>query len=467
MLTGIHLDGGLEAPLYRQLFEQIRQRIALGVLVVGERIPPTRELAEQLGLNRTTVSAAYELLEKEGLIRGHVGRGSFVQGAPAPAEELKAPGPAAEPRISFLASRPPEELFPGDEFRETVREVMAAGDLGSILQLGSPLGYEPLRRHLLAQWKQGGEELLVTNGCQQALDLIQRALVSPGDAVAVEDPVYPGLREAFQRGGARAIGWGNLAELEHVLRRDRPRLIAVTPSFQNPTGRTLSLGERRDVVRLAAQQQTLLVEVDIYSALRYEGEALPTLKDLAAPDGVVQVGSYSKVAFPGLRVGWMRGPRALIARMAEAKRWADLHTDHLAQAILLRFEESGRLEEHRRRVVTAGRERLAALLDACAQWFPAEVQYSKPAGGMSVWVRLPESVDTADLARRASREGVGFLPGSYFAVTRSHANCLRLSFAGTRPEAIREGVQILGGLFRDEMARPAFSMSAGSAAVVV
>jgi 2-aminoadipate transaminase len=175
------------------------------------------------------------------------------------------------------------------------------------------------------------------------------------------------------------------------------------------------------------------------------------------PSGnVIQLGSFSKMAFPGLRVGWMLAPRAVVQRCSQAKQWCDLHTDHLSQAILLRCAESGLLARHREQVVRAGRERLLAAVAACSESLPAGSLSGLPQGGMNLWVNLPVSIDASELARRAALRGVSFLPGNYFEVLKRHSSSLRLSFAGLRPEVIREGIAILGRLVDEELssARP-------------
>ena len=204
-----NLNAQSEIALYRQLGFYLQELIRKGELAPGDRLPPTRELAGQLGLNRTTVSAAYDLLESEGLIKGEVGRGSYVCGAPEAREEklnwLRAltaspSTPAGAPAggaINFSSSRPSEAMFPLDEFRECCREVLDSGNLRTLMQLGSPGGYEPLRRYIRAREMERGtardsDDILITNGCQQALDLLRRALVRAGDKVALEEPVYPG-----------------------------------------------------------------------------------------------------------------------------------------------------------------------------------------------------------------------------------------------------------------------------------
>ncbi|HWB82985.1 MAG TPA: PLP-dependent aminotransferase family protein [Bryobacteraceae bacterium] len=463
-----HLDAASEVPLYRQLYQQIGSQIRSGDLPHGERLPATRELAGLLGLNRTTVSAAYEMLEAEGLISGQVGRGSFVTAAPAEGggvnwmallERSGAP-PAGHSAafgkevISFVMSRPSRALFPLDAFRESCEAVVARSDLADILQLGSPSGYEPLRRYLLDEARQqhvagSGDDLLITNGCQQALDLIGRVLLRPGDAVAVEDPIYTGLRNLLTGIGARLIGIPvgmegmEVASLRRIFERERPRLLVVTSNFQNPTGTTLPLAARQTLLQAAHAAGVPVVENDAYGELRYQGEAVPAIKQLDDRGGTVLLRSFSKVSFPGLRVGWVVGPKPLLDRLRHAKEAADLHTDQLSQAVLLEFAESGCLEAHRARVLEAGAERLAATLEGCRDSLPG-ARWTRPEGGMNVWVRLPEPLDAGELLPRAQEAGVAYLPGRYFAVSRLDPRALRLCFAGTPPEQIRKGLAILG-----------------------
>ena len=477
-----HLSPDSVVPLYRQLYEQIALRIRSGGISAGERLPATRELAGLLGLNRTTVSAAYELLESEGLIAGQVGRGSFVigQAAGVPAAAVSGvnwtslldrgdamtathSGALGANGISFVMSRPSRELFPLDEFRASCAAVLPRQDLGDILQLGSPGGYEPLRRYLLNEARAHGlagasDDLLITNGCQQALDLLGRVLLRPGDPVALEDPVYTGLKNLLSGMGASLLGIPvgaeglDIGHLERTLERERPRFLVVTPNFQNPTGATLPLAARRSLLEAARAAGVPVVENDAYGDLRYVGDALPPLKRLDEHGGTVLLRSFSKVSFPGLRVGWAVGPKPLIDRLRQAKEASDLHTDQLSQAVLLEFAESGKLEAHRKRILEAGRERLAATLEACREYLPAGTRWTTPEGGMNVWVRLPKPLDASELLPRAQKEGVAYLPGRYFAISRAEPGALRLSFAGLTPEQIRNGLAVLGRIFSGEAA---------------
>jgi len=473
MLPISPLDPDQKAPLFRQLYDQMREMIESGTLRRGDRLPATRELAGQLGLNRTTVSAAYALLESDGLIAGHVGRGSFVT--------RRAKSGAETAPASFSRSRPSELLFPLAEFRKTCAEVIASDDAASILQLGSPAGYPSLRRYLLEQARAEGtaqesDDILITSGCQQAFDLLQRVMSrEPGQrsTVLIEDPVYLGVRSVFERAGARLVGVPvgpdgvDLESLEKIIARERPGLLCVTPNFQNPTGATMPLAARRALLEISQAAGVLVIENDIYGPLCYQGEPIASIKRLDETGDTILLRSFSKVAFPGLRVGWVIARRALIERLTEAKQWSDLHTDQLSQAVLLRFAESGRLEEHRRRMLIAGRERLQAALEACEKYLPADARFTRPRGGMSLWIQLPEPLDAAELLPRAEREGVTYLPGKYFAVSRPQPNGLRISFAGMTPQEIRSGLEILGRIFADALDRARDTASLSEVAALV
>lgn len=429
----VQLDETSELPLYRQLYESLRDSFARGIFLKGDRLPATRELAQELNLNRATVSAAYALLESEGLIRGHVGRGSFVIGAP-PAEAK------AEDTINFATSRPLEEMFPVEDIRATMREVASDASLTTLLQLGSAQGYAPLRKYL------GGEDVLIASGCQQALDLLQRVLTPAGSTVMVDDPTYPGIKNVFEPAGVTLAPIG-----------EAPRaatLAIVAPNFHNPTGHTMTLDEREHLLRQAHDRGFSIVEIDLYTRLRYVGEELPSLAEMDSSGRVIQVGSFSKVAFPGLRTGWIKAPRDVIRRLTEAKQRTDLHSDQLSQAVLLRFAESGRLDAHVARTIDLGRGQLRAALESLKFEMPPGTRFTRPEGGMNLWVTLPAPLDAASLLGSAQLAGVTYLPGRFFEVARRDAGSFRLSFGGLTPERIREGVALLGRVFRAQAPLP-------------
>lgn len=479
MMENLVLNESSGVPLYRQLSEAISHHIETGEIQPGERLPPTRELAVRLNLNRTTVSAAYAALEQQGLIRGHVGRGSFVIGQPQPAipltqldwdtilPPLEMPtGLAQGAEISFSTSQPPNGGFPLTQFRRLAKEVIDAPETAEILQLGSPLGYGPLRNYLLeAAGREGtarpGDDIIITNGCQQALDLLARLLAGRGEPVIVEDPVYRGLRKVFEQAGAQVVaapvGENGVepAALESLIARHNPRAIALTPSFQNPTGTSIPAAARSSVVELAARSGVVLIESDIYSELRYEGAPAATLKRLDESGNTILLRSFSKVSFPGLRVGWVIAPRPVIQRLAELKQTSDLHSDQLAQAVLLRFASSGEMARHVKRTRECGAERLRATLAACSRFLPAGTRFTRPHGGLNVWVELPAPLDAHDILLRAQEQGVSFLPGNYFSEGRAYSRCLRLSFGGLTPKDIERGIRITGNIANKELSSAA------------
>jgi DNA-binding transcriptional MocR family regulator len=362
------------------------------------------------------------------------------------------------------------------------KEVIESPEAAQILQLGSPHGYPPLRRYLLEQAlaagvARPGDDLIVTNGCQQGLDLLARVFLAGAEpdsrTVILEDPVYHGLVRVFSRAGANisavpvdAAGL-DLHVLEETLRQTKPRLLAVTPSFQNPTGATLPLERRKRLLEVTRRFGLVLLESDIYSELRYQGSALPPLKQLDGSGNTILLGSYSKVSFPGLRVGWVIAPRPVVARLAEAKQLSDLHSDQLSQAVLLRFAESGELARHLERARAAGAERLEAALHACARYLPAGATFSSPAGGMNLWIELPAPLTAETLLSRVEERGVNFLPGRYFSTRRPHVRGLRISFGGLSSEQITRGIQILGQTAVSELAAHSANISLEPLAALV
>ncbi len=487
----VTLDPGLQKPLHLQIRDQIRERILSGLLKVGDRLEPTRELAKHLGVHRTTVSNAYAELEAEGLIQGTVGRGTFVSPLAA---TVRAPhqvsrrassdffwdgflarearddslgrlmASASQPGvISFAAAHGSEELSPADLVRRASDAVLRR-EGWKLLQYGSSDGYPPLKTYLQARLGRDGiavdlEEILVTNGCQQSLDLLCRALLSPGDTVVCENPTYTGLWNAFESSGIHLLGVPVTAEgmdlefLSAIVEQSKVKLILCSPNFQNPTGRTMSLGARKRLLELATRFQVPVVEDDVYGALRYAGRALPPLKALDAAGLVIHLNSFSKVGFPGLRVGWVVTPRRLVGRLRAAKQRADLHTNLLAQAVLAEMGRRGWLDPWIRRAAKVCGRKLDVLRRSIERRFPPEVKCLYPEGGMSVWVELPEGLDSVELLVKSQDRGVIFAPSSYFYFQNPQRNAFRLCFTARPDEQIEKGVAILGELLKAELGK--------------
>src|SRR6266851_2881703 len=492
----LHLQPESHVPLYIQLRDQIRALVHGGDLRPGERIPASRELATQLGVHRTTVANAYAELESEGLISGHVGRGTFIRGESVARTISEVPHPTSvtgglrweslfadergdeilsrlrqtAPRgsISFVMARPAAQFFPIEELRKCSNAVWRR-EGSEILQFGPSDGYPPLKQALLAMlhsegYEAGDENLLITDGGQQALDLVSKAFFRPGDTVLLENPTYPGTLAILAGARARILGVPvrtesgpgttpgvDVSAIEAVLMQNRVKMMVLTPDFHNPTGTTLPVAERRRLLDIAARFQVPVIEDHIYARLRAGGERVPSLKQLDRSNIVIQIDSFSKIAFPGMRVGWVVAPSNVIERLRLVKQSTDLHTGHLGQAILAEYIRRGLLDHHLERTRKAYSRRLAALEQALGRYMPSETKWTRPEGGMCVWVELPPGFDSNDLLIHTRERGVVFAPGRYFYFQNPQPNTLRLGFTGVSEREIARGIATLADVLRIEM----------------
>jgi DNA-binding transcriptional MocR family regulator len=493
----LHLQSESHVPLYIQLRDQLRALVHAGDLRHGDRIPASRELATVLGVHRTTVANAYAELESEGLIQGHVGRGTFIKRngnglkitPPAPpvlngshgirwellfaderGEEVLSRLTASAPidALSFVMARPAQEFFPIDELQTCVNAVLR-NEATEVLNLGPSDGYGPLKLALLEMLGREGiaskdENLLITDGCQQSLDLISKAFVRPGDSVILENPTYPGAVAIFNGARARCLAVPvrthaepnsemgvDVEALEATLAANRVKLIILTPDFQNPTGTSMSLASRRRVLELAARHQVPIVEDHIYARLHLQEERVPSLKQLDRANLVIHIDSFAKVAFPGLRVGWIVAPAAAVERLRLVKQITDLHTDQLAQATLAEFLRRGLFTKHLAKMRKVYSARLEALDQALRKHMPDGTRWTRPEGGMCLWLELPPGFDASELLIHVKERGVLFAPGRYFYVQNPLPNTLRLGFASLDEKQIARGVTTLADMLRVEM----------------
>jgi 2-aminoadipate transaminase len=493
----LHLQPESHIPLYIQLRDQLRSLVHAGDLRPGDRIPASRELATNLGVHRTTVANAYAELESEGLIQGHVGRGTYIKGngnglkftppPPAPingrdglrwellfaderSEEVlsRLTAEAPDDALSFLMARPAQEFYPIEDLQ--VCSQSALRKVGAeILNLGPSDGFASLKEALLELLRHDGipakdENLLVTDGCQQALDLIAKAFVRSGDTVLMENPTYPGSSAVFNAVRARCLGIPvrtvpepgralgiDVEALEATLAANRVKLLLLTPDFQNPTGTSMPLSSRRRVLELATRYQVPIVEDHIYSRLNVREERVPSLKELDRSNLVIHIDSFAKVAFPGLRVGWIVAPAAAIERLRLVKQTTDLHTDQLAQATLAEFLKRGLFQKHLAKMRKIYASRLQSMDQALHKYMPEGTRWTRPEGGMCHWLELPPGFDASELMIHAKERGVLFAPGRYFYVQSPLPNTLRLAFASLTEKEIARGIATLADILRIEM----------------
>lgn len=360
--------------------------------------------------------------------------------------------------ISFAGGLPSPATFPVDRIQQACDTILTTAP-SPALQYGPTEGYLPLREWIARNHSVGGhvvsaDDVLVTTGSQQALDLLGKVLIDTGSRVLVETPTYLGALQAFSLSQPQFVSVpsdedGPLPRELTALDPGNARFMYCLPNFQNPTGRRTPLTRRVEISRIAASTGLLLIEDDPYAALSYGGDPLPSLHSMQ-PDGVVHLGSFSKVLAPGLRVGYLIAPQALHRKLVQAKQAADLHTPSFTQRIVHEVIKDGFLDAHIPRIRSLYASQCAAMLDALRRHFPADVSWNTPEGGMFIWVRLPAHIDSMLLLQKAIAENVAFVPGAPFFANEPQANTLRLSFVTVPPAKIEEGIARLAGLIARE-----------------
>lgn len=523
----ITLDRTSGIPLYRQITQQLEQLIACGALPAGHRLPPERRLADTLGVNRTTILAAYRDLKANGFAAAHVGQGTVVtppsaitfdacdipspatppqfaaepwgdptgtSGASAhpsrPSLRAAAPDPADGSRwkplfsreasrtqdtltrdilalagkpgiISFAAGIPIPDLDPLPELKAMLGDLFDRNGHAPLRHTpteGLPQLRESLARYLPVRGIQAHPgDLLILSGSQQGLDLLARLLIDPGDTVLVEEPTFFCARQLFEGRGAMVAGVPcdtdgiRLDSLEAWLARVHPKCLYVMPTFQNPTGRTMSLERRKGLLALARRHGLLIIEDDAYSGLRYEGQELPPLKALDKGDTVLYLGSFSKVLFMGLRIGWLHAPRAILKQVAIQRQLSDIHAASLSQWLVDACLRNGLLERHRQHAVAESRIRRDRMLSAMERHLAdiPGIRWNRPEGGLYIWLTLPDDVPPQRVSACATRLGVAYVPGQVSTIDGSSARSMRLNFTYPSPDRIDEGIRLLGQAIRE------------------
>lgn len=352
--------------------------------------------------------------------------------------------------ISFASGLPDPALFPGDELAAIASSLLCE-EAAAALQYGPAEGIPPLRAAAARVLTERGlptmpDQVLITSGSQQALDLVARALLDPGSTVAVESPTYLAAIQTFDSYQARYVtapaGWGSLDDLQPA-DEEEPRLLFAMPNFQNPTGESLDAAASERVIRWLGERSTILLEDDAYYDLRYEGEARTPLSASLPGGQFFYTGSFSKVLAPGLRVGYVRSSAALIERLGHLKQITDLHTGTLAQHMVLRALETGLIASNIGRLRLAYRRRRDLMLEALAEYGAEHLTWTRPAGGMFIFCRLPSGASAASLLDPCIEAGVAYVPGASFHAGGAGEETLRLNFVSAPENRIREGVRLL------------------------
>jgi 2-aminoadipate transaminase len=491
-LNDLNRDG--ERSLTEQMVAAFRDAIASGELAIGEKLPPTRELAEAAGVNHLTAVRVYRRLRELGLVTSQVGRGTFVRESAAPA---LATGPAADSPewqryvlppmtessgdramdemyrhsqarglIPLSVGYPSAELFPFDQMREAMSEALAGHD-SRALQYTDISGFPELVEQItaLSEGRGAPEEpgdILVTTGARQGLTLAARAVLRPGDAAACESPTFMGVLESLRSTGARVLPVPvdeqgiDTDALEELLARQEIRLLALQPRCHNPTGCDLSAERRERLLALARRHGFFIVEDGIYADLRFEGGDPGSLRS-EAPSHVIYVDSLSKIVGGGLRVGWVASSGPVRDRLLHEKRTDDMHTATLTQLALARFLAAGEYQAHLELARTFYRERRDALVEAAGEHLGGLATMRAPGGGGHLWLTLSVSVDEGELMTEAVRNGVTFVPGAAMLPEPGAGTHLRLSYGFLDPDKLSEGVRRLGRAIRSVGEQPRMS----------
>jgi GntR family transcriptional regulator of abcA and norABC len=485
--------GGPES-ITAQIADRIRTAIEDGRLAPGDKLPATRALAEEAGVNHLTAVRVYRRLAEEGYVTAGVGRGTFVRSVPPPAaaddEGVWQHAVLPESTASFVGEimtatwhtpRDPEmlnmsvawnapELAPVERLREIADELFTSSG-PEMLSYGEPEGLPDLRAELARRGQTDGfaggpDEIVVTTGARQAIDLVCRTLLRPGDVAVCESPTFIGLLSSLQGTGARVLGVPYDAEgidvdgLERILARHEVKVVALQTASQNPTGQDLSADRAARLVELARERSFFILEDGVYATVRFTPGPTTRMRQ-SAPDHVIYVDSLSKTVGGGLRLGWVAASGEARRRIAELKLATDVHTSQLDQYLAQRWLASGDHDLHLRRVNGVYATRAAALIEAVRRRLGDEVAVHDPLGGHSVFLTFNRPIDERLLFSEALREHVSFLPGGAVRPEPSTRSGLRLSFPLLDEEQLDEGVRRLAVAIR-AVRRQAYSWAAAA-----
>ena len=477
----IEIRRDIKTPVYIQLADQLRQQILSGELPAGQRLPSERKFAEHLGVNRTTVLGAFEVLKAEGLLHAAVGSGTVIQGTRGE-EAGKKRGPAAEPAwnqlfsqytvrsesglvgellglasrtdiISFATGIASPDCGPAELLSGIDGALLTAENVRALLH--SPTeGFRSLRAAMCGLMQKRGvfcqpEEVMMLAGSQQGIDLAARVFLDPGDLVVLEEPTYFPAIQVMKRAGARIMTVPvdeqgmRVDVLEQLLERYRPKLIYTIPTYQNPTGAEMPLERRKRLADLAGRYNVMVLEDDAYGDLCYEGRQPPLLKSLDGTGHVIYLCTFSKNVYSGLRLGWIVANKRVVRQFSAAKQLMDLHSSSLSQWMVERFVVSGGMEAHLQRICAEYRVRRDKMLSALKRYAPDGMTWNVPKGGYYIWCRLPQGVSANALVPKAAEQGVAFIPGDPFFASGEGDSYIRLNFTFAPKDKIDEGIRRL------------------------
>jgi DNA-binding transcriptional MocR family regulator len=485
----INIDRNSNNPLYRQIIVAVKNLIQEGILEKGQALPSSRKLAEKLGVNRTTVNRAYEELQALGFLSSRPGSYHRVQERRKDLEhtpdrksliswEDKVTDSAFRIHETFLQYYPEQSrtnriiddvvnisrldldprLFPMKAFKECTNKVLFEDGAESLLY-GSHSGYPPLRSLIAQRLRLHGisvtsEEILITNGAQQGLDLCLRIFSRQGTQVALETPTYANILPILRFMNAEVVGVPmtkdgmDLGVLENVLNQKQLSFVYTIPNFQNPTGITTSYEHRERLYSICLQHKIPIVEDGFEEDMKYFGKVALPIKSIDAANIVIYLGTFSKALFPGLRIGWIAADRACVSRLAAVKRFSDLTTSLFLQMILCEFLKRGHYDRQLRRLHRIFRKRMQVALSAIEEFYPSKISWTRPVGGYTIWVRMPKKIGENDLKELMLHHGVIVSPGGYYFPDKKASEYFRLSISCLDEQEIWEGIRRSGEALR-------------------
>jgi DNA-binding transcriptional MocR family regulator len=491
----VQIDRNDPSPVFRQICDRIGEMVEAGSLKPGDRLPATRVFADRLGVHRTTVVRAFDELRALGYIEGRVGSYTTVRERPRwprcrapetpdqegdsfdwtsrwnpgtvalnghPAMELVLP-PTLPNQIDFEHLSADPVLAPDGVFKRCLKHVLVHAR-GSALDYTEAAGWYPLRETIAARMGHHGiavspDETIITAGAQQALDLLLRLLVNAGDTIVVEAPTYGMAHALFRLHGVRPLEIPMLKDgldldrLERKMAREQPRFVFTMPNFQNPTGITTAQAHRERLLSVCEQHSVPIVEDGFEEEMKYFGQAVLPVKSMDANGIVLYVGTFSKVVFPGLRLGWIAAPRRVIEPLTDLHHAACLAGNTLAQAAVARFCSGGEYELHLRRVHRVYRRRMQTMLRGLELHMPERCSWTKPEGGYTIWLTLPPTeVSEAELVKRCAHAGVQVSAGHRYFLRPTKTAHLRLSISKVDQAEIEEGCRRLGRVLAEGLA---------------
>lgn len=460
------LNKDTDTPLYIQLYENFKTLIEENQLE-KEKLPSIRSLAKSLGVNNVTVVSAYKLLEKEGYVYSIKGSGTYIKKSPVSEDmpyleegdmELMVSGilPISKDSINFASMSPTPDLFPIEEFKQALVEVLDR-DGGQAFLYPEITGYEPLResisKFLMENYntKVDKDQILITSGGQQGLDIISKTLINPGDCIFVENPTYSGALSVFKSRGARIIGIPinedgiDLELLKSYVNRYKPKFLYTMTNYQSPTTYSYSDDKKKELLSLAKEFGFYIIEDDFLTDLSFDkDDKKNTLKSMDRYNQIIFIKSFSKIFMPGVRIGFITLPNKLFKEIIKAKHTTDVSSSGYLQRAFDLYLRKGYWKSHIEKIKKVYSEKYNIMIKELDKLNDYGISYVKPNGGLSIWVKLPKEIEAIELYNECGENNLAIVPGKVFFVDESiYSNYIRLSFGAVDNDEIIEGLRIL------------------------